>query len=109
MPLRDCLCNYPGEDTCLDTIHATNNATGRTALHLAARHNRPLCIRILIEGGADIEARDNNEDTPMSLASWREDCTSIQILQSLNARKEHLIQEHQDNIQKCFTGKQSIT
>ena len=99
--MRECLCDYPGEDTCFDSVNSKSNDLGRTALHLAAHHNRSSCIQLLIEAGADIEAKDDEDVTPMGLASWKMDCASIQILASLNAKSDHL---DGVNIQKCFTG-----
>jgi ankyrin repeat protein len=38
---------------------------GRTALHYACRSGRPESVRYLIEGGADVSAKDNGGRTPL--------------------------------------------
>ena len=48
------------------------NSRGRTPLIVAARENASLeTIKILIEYGANINAKDYSLDTPLSLAAWR--------------------------------------
>jgi ankyrin repeat protein len=41
---------------------------GRTLLHYAALHNNVEVVRLLIENGADINARDKWKDTPLHYA-----------------------------------------
>jgi len=41
-----------------------------TALHRAAAFGTGDCIRLLLDAGADREARDANGDSPLSWASW---------------------------------------
>jgi ankyrin repeat protein len=43
---------------------------GETALHRAAAYGGKEVIQLLIEKGADLEARDMNGDSPLSWASW---------------------------------------
>ncbi|KAJ3108785.1 hypothetical protein HDU96_007435 [Phlyctochytrium bullatum] len=42
---------------------------GETALHRAARKNRPECLKVLLEFGADIEARSDEGVTPLGTAA----------------------------------------
>jgi ankyrin repeat protein len=39
-----------------------------TPLHLAARKNQPALVELLVERGADLEARDRHDRTPVELA-----------------------------------------
>ena len=41
---------------------------GRTALYHAARKNRPLVVKLLLENGADKSIKDNNGVTALNLA-----------------------------------------
>jgi uncharacterized protein len=43
---------------------------GETPLHRAAAYGTPESIRLLIEAGADLEARDANGDSPLTWASY---------------------------------------
>ena len=43
---------------------------GETPLHRAAAFGREATIQILLDAGANIEAKDMNGDTPLSWASW---------------------------------------
>jgi len=43
---------------------------GETPLHRAAAFGTEPTIRLLLDAGADVEARDANGDTPLSWASW---------------------------------------
>jgi hypothetical protein len=43
---------------------------GETPLHRAAAFASPRAIQLLLEAGADRQARDANGDTPLSWASW---------------------------------------
>ena len=103
--MRNCLCNYPIEEVkCLDGVNVTDKKDGRTALHLAARHDKSSCIEVLFQAGADTEAKDNDDSTPMKLASWKSNCDSVEILKGLNATTDNLDEEHYKNIMKCYAG-----
>ena len=103
--LQKCLCNDSnGESECLEGVNATEKVDGRTALHLAARFDQSSCIEPLVQAGADIEAKDNDDSTPMKLASWKANCASIEQLKSLNASTENLDDEHYKNILQCYSG-----
>ena len=93
------------DSKCLKHVLEKDEVNRRTALHLAARYNRPSCIRILFEAGADIEAIDKDKATPLTLAAWVNDCASIEMLNSLNARMGHLDNECRTNIDQCYSCK----
>jgi ankyrin repeat protein len=51
-----------------------------TPLHYAIFTQRPDFLKLLIEKGANVNARDNTGDTPLSLAAKRGDLASIRYL-----------------------------
>ena len=102
MTLSDCLCH---ESKCLKDVLDKDKVNRRTALHFAARYNRSSCIRILSEAGADIDAIDKDKATPLSLAAWVRDCSSVEILSSLNARIGYLAKELRTNVEECYACK----
>ncbi|RUS78391.1 hypothetical protein EGW08_013839 [Elysia chlorotica] len=55
------------------------NFDGKTALHLATRHNDLKSVKQLIDAGADLEARDSDRMTPMLLAAG-EKCAEVILL-----------------------------
>lgn len=54
---------------------------GETPLHRAAAFGTPEIIQLLIDRGADREARDGNGDSPLSWASWH--CRPGEVLELL--------------------------
>lgn len=52
---------------------------GLTALHIAARYNRPECIKVLLESGADVNAADNFGFRPIHDAALHgySDCMEV--------------------------------
>lgn len=52
----------------------------RTPLHEAAALNRAEIMKLLIERGADVDARDENGATPLHLAATRRSIDAIDIL-----------------------------
>jgi len=61
-------------------------ATGMTALHFAAKKPCPMAIRELLAGGALIEARDKEGNTPLELARSSGDPESIELLEAAKSR-----------------------
>ena len=43
---------------------------GGTPLHVAAANNHPLTAHILLQAGADINAFDDNNETPLMIAAY---------------------------------------
>ena len=89
-------------------VYATHPKKDRTALHLAVRYNRPQCIEILVQSGADMEAIDEDAATPISIAARMKDCTSIEILDTLGARTGHLDSKKKETIQNCYKCKYKV-
>ena len=46
------------------------NKDGRAALHIASRHRHPTMVALLLEFGARVDAKDNDNNTPLHLATW---------------------------------------
>ena len=82
--------------------------TQRTALHWAARYDNYACLNILVNAGADIEATDVDQATPLLLAVWRKHCNSIRILVALGASSRHLRNAHLKIIKSCLAGIRTI-
>jgi ankyrin repeat protein len=61
-------------------------ATGMTALHFAAKKPCPMAIRELLAGGALVEARDKQGNTPLELARLSGDPESIELLDGAKSR-----------------------
>lgn len=58
----------PGQPT--DAFMRDVRTRGETPLHRAAAFGSEAAVRMLIEAGARLEARDAHGDTPLSWASW---------------------------------------
>uniref|UniRef100_A0A0N5A9Z5 Delta-like protein n=1 Tax=Syphacia muris TaxID=451379 RepID=A0A0N5A9Z5_9BILA len=58
---------------------------GRTALHYAAQYNNLDVIKTLVENGADINAQDQKEQTPLFLAAMEGKVDAVRMLISLGA------------------------
>ena len=52
-------------ETCLDVNLSDKNYRGSTPLHLACTHTDETAVRILLERGADVQAKDNEGNTPL--------------------------------------------
>ena len=90
---------------CLNYINDTFPVTKRTSLHLAARNNNVKCIELLVRAGSDLEARDKDNQTALSLAAWKQHCKSIKILLDLGARRTDVLNSiHNRQIRKCLKG-----
>ena len=79
-------------------------AEGRTSLHIAARKNDSLCTKTLIDAGSNVEAKDNDQETPISFAAWKMSCDTVLLLLDYNAKTEHLNSEEKRNVQTCKLG-----
>ncbi len=62
------LATLPGVET--GSFMRDCRTRGETPMHRAAAYSSEKCIRMLIDAGADREARDANGDSPLSWASW---------------------------------------
>jgi ankyrin repeat protein len=67
------LAHAPGTSTLTDT-------EGRTALHYGAQHSHPMVVRLLVEAGAEVDARDNQLHTPCHWGSYAGDPVTVGIL-----------------------------
>ena len=92
-----------GKKICFKSELTTNGAK-RTALHIAARYNKADCAKILIDAGANIEARDKDQKTPLQLAAWKKNCGPIKALVSARAKEDHLSKNNKDNVKACAPG-----
>ena len=86
-------------------MHSRLHKTNRTALHLAARHGIEECIGVLVEQGANIEAKDKDGKTAMALAAWKRHCNAIRALIRLRANRETSGRKYSKNIDACLRGK----
>ena len=73
---------------------------------MAGRNGVPECIEPLVDLHADIESKDSNNQTALSLAVWRweQNCDSIKKLLGLGASTTFLVKptEKAKNITKCL-------
>ncbi len=53
---------------------------GRTALHFASGYNELECMRVLLDGGADVNAVDVNENTALHYAAGYGNMDSAKLL-----------------------------
>jgi ankyrin repeat protein len=55
------------------------DSKGFTALHFAVQYNLPLCLRVLLDGGASVDCTDKEGNTPLMLAciGGHRRCTSL--------------------------------
>ena len=92
-----------GRKICFKSELTTNGAK-RTALHIAARYGKTDCAKILIEAGANVEARDKDQKTALHLAAWKKHCGPIQALVTARAKDDYLSQKLKDNVEACSPG-----
>ncbi len=88
--LRKAACNNKPEDlkifmTFIKNINARDDRVGKTALHLAAKKNHLVCIRFLLEHGAD----PSIEDKAGGKAS--DETTEQVTLQLLTSKKPNVV------------------
>ena len=69
----------------LEQPHAV---TGSTALHSAANANQPHVVQMLVERGAQLEARARYGATPLMLASCRGHLSVVRLLLDAGARAD---------------------
>ena len=60
----------------------------KTALHMAAARGTPESIRLLVELGADVNARDSAGETPLSMAAFRGRADVVRALLAAHAQPE---------------------
>jgi len=112
--LAKCLCLIPAEHKnalpagklCFDAQSV--NAQNRTALHVAARYGKHKCVKTLIAKGADVEARDVDQKTPIQLAQWKSKefgCGSVRALVRAQAKIDHLVASEQTRVGECMAEK----
>ena len=80
---------------------STLEKSRRTALHVAARFGESECLRILIEHGSDIEAKDKDKATPLALSAWKQHCNAIRQLIDAGANKHTLNGNLHETIIQC--------
>ncbi|XP_049767815.1 GA-binding protein subunit beta-1-like [Schistocerca cancellata] len=61
------------------------NWSGWTALHWAAQWGHVEAVRRLVQGGAELDARDNCQSTPMHLAAFSGHTTVVKMLAASSA------------------------
>lgn len=61
---------------------------GRTLLHVAALHGQYKILEDIIEAGVDINAKDNDEKTPIRLAVEEQETETIEVLLNFSAETE---------------------
>ena len=83
----------------------TELTNGRTALHVAARKNDPLCTGMLLEAGSQVEAKDNDGATAIKLAADHNYCGPVRILLEKNAKFGTFTRRLKNNIAQCKHGK----
>ena len=70
----------------MDESATSGGTAGYTCLMMAARNARPDLVRYLVEKGADVNARAGDGNTPLSLATNRDDLEIITLLKELGAK-----------------------
>ncbi|XP_076328301.1 serine/threonine-protein phosphatase 6 regulatory ankyrin repeat subunit A-like [Tachypleus tridentatus] len=85
----DCSSNpFQGSETCTELllnhfgkeiVHLRDKKS-RTPLHIAAFHDSLLCLQLLLQEGAEVDAFDVYNQTPLMLAAINGHCKSIEVL-----------------------------
>ena len=86
---------------CFQEVGSTLEKSGRAPLHVAARYGESECLRILIEHGSDIEAKDKNKATPLALAAWKKHCNAVRQLIDAGAISQALNGNLHKTIAQC--------
>lgn len=63
-------------------VDAKDNDSGRTPLSYAAANGREAVVRLLLDRGADIEAKANSGRTPLSYATKNRHEAVVKLLES---------------------------
>ncbi|KAI6173188.1 hypothetical protein M3Y98_01055400 [Aphelenchoides besseyi] len=90
------LLEYGGNEIDLNGVgyrEHTQFHDGETALHLAASNNSTETIELLVQAGAEINARNDENATPLIQAARYSQTESLRILLELGANKE-LVDAH---------------
>lgn len=92
-------CTVPGVPT--DAFMRDGRTRGETALHRAAAFGTEATIRLLLDAGADVAARDANGDSPLAWASWY---TRPDGVLRLLCFEPHSIPAHRRSMQEHLVG-----
>jgi hypothetical protein len=65
--VRTTACSVPSVFACAHTTTGVQDKVGYTPLHIAAGYLNKSIVRILLEAGADPEAKDKQERSPLDL------------------------------------------
>ena len=90
---------------CFAGIDTTLTKNKRTALHVAAREGKEICLATLIRNGATLNLKDKDGATPLALAAWKNHCNIINQLTLAGAQNKSLTGKQIRNIQKCLKEK----
>ena len=103
---RNCLCNLGWELTnykrCFISVNSKLPQTGRTSLHIAARHGVNECVSILLRNGSDVEAQDKNGATPLALAAWQNHCGVVKTLVDSGSKTNNLEEKIRIKVDTCL-------
>ena len=70
----------------VDESASSGDAAGYTCLMMAARNASPDLVEYLVEKGADVNARAADGNTPLSLATEKDDQEMVALLKKLGAK-----------------------
>ena len=103
---RNCLCNLGWELTnykrCFISVNSKLPQTGRTSLHIAARHGVNECVSILLRNGSEVEAKDREGATPLALAAWQNHCGVVKTLVDSGSKTHNLEEKLRIKVDTCL-------
>ena len=76
--------------------------TGRTSLHIAARHGVNECVSILLRSGSEVEAKDWDRATPLALAAWQSHCNVVKTLVDSGSKTYSLVEKSRVKVVSCL-------